>query len=49
MGSEDEAKGTKSFFHTAEMMMMTRMVCLQQNPRDDLEYVGQGEGLAASG
>ena len=48
MGSEDEAKGTKSFFHTAEMMK-TRMVCLQQNPRDDLEDVGQGEGLAASG
>ena len=48
MGSEDEAKGTKSIFHTAEMMM-TRMVCLQQNPRDDLEYVGQGEGSAASG
>ena len=43
MGSEDEAKGTKSFFHTAEMMM-TRMVCLRQNPRDDLEDVGQGEG-----
>ena len=48
MGSEDEVKGTKSFFHTAEMMM-TRMVCLQQNPTDDLEDVGQGEGLAASG
>ena len=48
MGSEDEAKGTKCFFHTAEMMM-TRMVCLQQNPRDDLEDVGQGEGSAASG
>ena len=47
MGSEDEAKGTYSFFHTAEMMM-TRMVCLQ-NPRDDLEDVGQGEGLAVSG
>ena len=47
MGSEDEAKGTKSFFHTAEMMK-TRMVCLQ-NPRDDLEDVGQEEGLAASG
>ena len=48
MGSEDEAKRTTSFFHTAEMMM-TRMVCLQQNPRDDLEDEGQGEGLAASG
>ena len=41
-------KRLKAFFHTAEMMT-TRVVCLQQNPRDDLEDEGQGEGLAASG
>ena len=34
-------KELKAFF--------TLLRCLQQNPRDDLEDVGQGEGLAASG